>query len=207
MHRLATEKRKPLSVWHAIFLADSQSGVNGMEIWKDVIGYEGIYEVSNEGRVRSIDRVANNGRRYKGKVLSPAPGGRTGEYRSVQLFDLDGKQTRKYVHQLVARAFIGEPLPGDQVNHKDENKSNNAVDNLEWMTASENINYGTRTAKDRAKKSKPVKQIAPNGEIINTFASATEAQKITGIQRTHISACCLGNIKTAGGFMWGFEKC
>lgn len=175
-----------------------------MEKWKDVVGYEGIYQVSDLGRVRSLDRKTNYGRRCRGKMLSPAPGGRSGGYRSVQLFDLDGKGTRRYVHQLVAWAFIGAPLDGQQVNHIDEDPANNRADNLEWVTASENINHGTRCARDAASKSKPVQQIDASGVVISSYASATEAQRSTGIWRTHISACCLGKTETAGGYHWRF---
>ena len=175
-----------------------------MEVWKDVCGYEGIYQVSNKGRVRSLNRITNYGRRCKGKVLSQAPGGRTGEYRSVQLFDLDGNGTRKYVHQLVANAFIGAPEEGYQVNHIDENKSNNTADNLEWVTASQNVNYGTRCERDAAHKNKPVIQMLNDGTIVGKYKSATFAQQKTGIWRTHISACCLGKAETAGGYLWRF---
>ena len=174
------------------------------EVWKDVVGFEGIYQVSNQGRVRSVDRVTNYGRRCRGKLLSLAPGGRSGRYRSVQMFDLDGKQTRRYVHQLVAWAFIGPPESGKQINHIDENPENNCVENLEYVTASENINYGTRCARDAAKKSKPVLQTDEAGNVIRVYASATEAQSATGIWRTHISACCLGKSETAGGYHWSF---
>lgn len=178
-----------------------------MEVWKDVDGYEGIYQVSDAGRVRSIDRVTNRGRRLKGRLLSPAPGGRTKEYRSVQLFNLDGKPERKYVHQLVAFAFIGSKPSGCQINHIDENKSNNAANNLEWVSASENINYGVRNRKDAAHKNKAVVQIAPlNMEVVHVYPSATFAEAATGIWRAHISACCLGKQKTAGGYAWRFEK-
>lgn len=176
-----------------------------MEIWKNVVGYEGFYEVSSYGRVRSVDRV-NYRRHLKGKMLSQAPGGRDGKYKTVQLFDTAGKCKHKYVHQLVAEAFIGKAPDGFQVNHKDENKSNNCASNLEWVTASQNINYGTRHERDAAHKNKQVEQISLNGELICSFKSATEAQRKTGIWRTHISACCLGKQQTAGGYKWRFSQ-
>ena len=174
------------------------------DLWKDVVGFEGIYQVSNEGRVRSLDRVSDRGRRLKGKVLATAPGGRTGEYRSVQLFFLNGDVKREYVHRLVAEAFLGTPKEGLQVNHIDENKANNKVTNLEWVTPSENINYGSRNEKDIAKKSKPVEQLTKAGKLVARYASATEAQRKTKVWRTHISACCLGKAMSAGGFLWRF---
>ena len=116
------------------------------EIWKSVPGYEGLYEVSNTGRVRSVDRYVvdslGNRRFYKGKVLSP------GKDRCGYLFlVLQGR--RFSIHRLVAQAFIPNPDNLPQVNHRDENPSNDNVDNLEWCTAKYNSNYGTRNDRIR----------------------------------------------------------
>ena len=119
------------------------------EIWRPVVGYEGLYEVSSYGRVRSLDRYvkgkSESYRLHKGKVLSPA------KDRYGYLFlVLQGR--RFSIHRLVAEAFISNPDNLPQVNHKDEDKTNNMVDNLEWCDAKYNLNYGTR--KDKVRESK-----------------------------------------------------
>lgn len=116
-----------------------------MEIWKDVKGFEGYYEVSDLGRVRSVDRVVvdtvrNCERLLKGKLLVQRDNGNG--YKTV-MFCKEHKLYNKYVHILVAEAFIPNTDNLPQVNHKDEDKSNNCVDNLEWCTGKYNSNYGT----------------------------------------------------------------
>lgn len=108
-----------------------------MEIWKDVVGYEGMYEVSNKGRVRSLDRKDIRGRRVKGKYLKYKKTSRG--YLSLQLCGKDC-----LIHRLVAKAFIPNPENKPQVNHIDGDKSNNNVENLEWCTSSENNKHRYR---------------------------------------------------------------
>ena len=118
-----------------------------IEEWRDIKGYEGIYQVSNLGNVCSLDRVIKHYPKdyfQEGKVLSPALS-RNG-YPMVILVNHNKRKTRN-VHRLVAEAFIPNPNNLPQVNHKDENKTNNCVDNLEWCTQKYNLNYGTRNIK------------------------------------------------------------
>ena len=120
------------------------------EIWRPIVGYEGLYEVSNTGRVRSLDRYVKcdyeKYRLHKGKVLSP--GKDKDGYLSVVL-SCNGKHKKIAVHRLVAQAFIPNPDDLPIINHKDEDKTNNRVDNLEWCTVKYNMNYGTRNIRIR----------------------------------------------------------
>ena len=110
------------------------------EIWKDVVGYEGYYQVSNLGRVRSLDRIASNGRKIKGKILSTKVN--TPPYYPRVSLSVNGKMKLVQVHRLVAQAFVYNPDPEHktQVGHKDESRTNNRADNLEWATPKENSN-------------------------------------------------------------------
>jgi hypothetical protein len=123
---------------------------NGMlEEWKDVVGYEGLYEVSNTGKVRSLDRIVFQKNMYKtikriypGRLLSQ----KKDEYGYYDVgLSKNGKIRTYRTHRIVAQAFIPNEKNLPQVNHKDENPSNNHADNLEWCTAKYNVNYGTRT--------------------------------------------------------------
>ena len=110
------------------------------EIWKDVVGYEGYYQVSNLGRVRSLDRIASNGRKIKGKILSTKVN--TPPYYPRVSLSVNGKMKLAQVHRLVAQAFVYNPDPEHktQVGHKDESRTNNRADNLKWVTPKENSN-------------------------------------------------------------------
>ena len=110
------------------------------EIWKDVVEYEGYYQVSNLGRVRSLDRIASNGRKIKGKILSTKVN--TPPYYPRVSLSVNGKMKLVQVHRLVAQAFVYNPDPEHktQVGHKDESRTNNRADNLEWVTPKENSN-------------------------------------------------------------------
>ena len=110
------------------------------------------------------------------------------------------------IHRLVALTFLPNPNRLPQVNHKDENKENNSVENLEWCDAKYNSNYGTRNARVAEKHSKPVSQYSLDGDWIATYKSMLEAERITGIQSSSISKCCKGELKKTGGYHWQYAE-
>ena len=170
------------------------------EEWKPIPGYEGLYEVSNYGRVRSYKRSS------KGKILSP---GNTGNNGSGYLFVTlckDGKAKPCTVHRLVADAFIPNPNKLSQVNHKDENKQNNYFGNLEWCSQAYNNSYGTRTQRMAENNSKPVLQLDKQGNVIKEWPSMSRAAESFGVlpKRSHIIDCLKGRHKTAHGYMWKY---
>ena len=188
------------------------------EIWKDIKGWEGYYQVSNLGRVRSLERVVCDSRGYY----------RTIPERIMKLTKNDNgyllvtlcrnNLMRSYhVHRLVGLAFIPNPYGYDEINHIDENKCNNIINNLEWCDRKYNVNYGTgrerQAEKIRGKKqseenvrkrSKAV--IAANKETGQTiiFLSAREAGRQLEIDQASICRCCKGKQKSAGGFYWQY---
>lgn len=173
------------------------------EIWKDVVGYENQYQVSNFGNVMSLKR--------KKPHLITQTKNRNG-YLQVVLSICSNKLKNFYVHRLVAQAFIENPNNLPQVNHKDENKTNNRVDNLEWCTPKFNINYGTsldRRAKaqtNRKNLSKPIFQYDKNENLLNEYPSISDAARKTGIDLAHISGVCRGKLKSAGNFVWKYKN-
>lgn len=162
-----------------------------VEEWKDIKGYEGLYQVSNLGRVRSIGYG-------KERILSSSNICHYG-YIKVNLYK-EGKKNTFKVHRLVAQAFIPNPNNLPEVNHKDENKLNNHVSNLEWCTTQYNINYGTHNARMSKSKNKPILCVETGVE----YTSILEAEKLTGINKSSLSNCCRGIFKTAGGYHWRY---
>ena len=166
------------------------------EEWRDIEGYEGLYQVSNLGRVRSL-----NCRGHKGcmGILTPRLDGKG--YEMVALYK-EGKARNIKVHRLVAQAFIPNPNNYPQVNHKDENKTNNDVKNLEWCTNEYNHNYGTRNERVGKSLSKKVICIT-TGEIFNSMREACRKYNISVGSMTE---CCQGKRKTVGGYKWEYFK-
>lgn len=178
------------------------------EIWKDIVGYEGRYQVSNLGMVRSLDayvKHSSGGNRFrKGRVLKQTND--KGNYKIVGLHKNGVKKCK--VHRLVAQAFIPNPNNYPMINHKDENPSNNRVDNLEYCDCKYNNNYGRHIERIIKKninnplKSKPVLQYTKDGEFIKEYPSIAEAERQTGIPNQSISHCCCGRYKTIYGYVW-----
>lgn len=166
------------------------------EEWRDIQGYEGYYQVSNLGRVRSL---------WFGKVRILKQGINQKGYKRVY-FNKDKKKKVYFVHRLVAEAFIHNPNNYPCVNHIDENPSNNNVDNLEWCTQQYNVNYGTGIKRMVEKITKPVLQFTKDGEFVNEYPSIIEAYRQTCITYSCISICCRCKAKSAGGFIWKFKE-
>ena len=181
------------------------------ESWKDITGLEGRYQVSNLGRIKSLDRIVNNGSgiwNRRGSILRPQK--RKG-YLSINLPAGEIFKT-KSIHRLVALAFIPNPLNLLEINHKDGIKENNHIDNLEWITSSENSKHAYKIGlcvapylgkfgKDH-NTSKQIFQFDKSMAPINTFESMSLARIITGI--SHVDACARGERKTAGGYIWKY---
>lgn len=164
------------------------------EKWRPVVGYEGLYEVSNLGRVRRI-RIVEPTKKKHG-------------YMQISLVGKDGVRRSHRLHRIVAMAFIPNPEGKPQVNHRDENPENNRAKNLEWATAAENTNYGSRTARAAAKNGSrtPVIQIDPRTmKVVAEFPGQSAAAKATGIAASCINACLRGKQKRAGGYLWEYK--
>ena len=161
------------------------------EVWRDITGYEGYYQVSSEGRVKSLKRKGRRKERILKQVSSSSG------YLTVPLC-AGGKRKTFLLHRLVCQAFHENPDNNPCVNHIDENKTNNAASNLEWCTYEENTNHGTRN--ERA--SKPVGQYSLEGELIKLWPSLTEVKRQTGFDQGNISEAANGKRKQAYGFIW-----
>lgn len=172
------------------------------EIWKDIPNYEGIYQVSNLGRIKSLERIDARGRRLKEKILKPKLA------RGYYLIGLTKQATQKfyYVHRLVYEAFNDLIPENMQVNHLDERPINNALSNLNLMTCKENINYGTRNERSAKKLSKVVLQFDLNDNLVKEYASTHQAERETGFANQNIVKCCKGKRKTAYGFKWKYKN-
>ena len=182
--------------------------VNITEVWKDIKGYEGRYQVSNMGRVKSLERtfIDKTGRKQhiKERILKP----RTDKDGYLRVDLHNSKAKRFAIHRLVCEAFHENPENKPCVNHIDENKTNNIASNLEWCTVAENNKYGTRPtkiAKANAKnKSKAVGQYTLGGKLIKVWQSTHEVERQLGFASPNISAVARGKRKTAYGYVWKY---
>ena len=186
------------------------------EIWKEIKNYEELYEISNYGRIRSKERYINarRGKRLK-KVKILTPFCQKNGYYAITLWKYKSFKLH-YIHRLVAIAFIENENCLEQVNHKNGDKKDNNVENLEWVSRSENMKHAIslglfsksvlneRINKMNEKVMKPVCQIK-DGKVIKTYKSATLAGKELGHKYSNISACCRGLLKTSCGFQWKWK--
>lgn len=192
------------------------------EIWKDIEGYEGLYQISNYGRIKSLEKYIKSGIKNSKKVKRKEKILKIQENRyGYNYVNLSKNSEHKYktIHRLVAQAFIPNPQNKPQVNHIDGDKTNNCISNLEWCTSSENEihaykflnkhkNNGNKGkfGKENA-KAKVVLQIDKyTNKILNKYYGISEAERKTGISNQSISKCCLKRkgYFTAGGFKWRY---
>ena len=187
------------------------------EIWKDIPNYEGLYQVSSLGRVKSVKRIVpyKNGKviHRKERLLSLSDS--YGQYYTVGLIK-EGNHKTWNVHRLVAMAFIPNPNNLPCINHKDENKYNNLVDNLEWCSYSYNTKYNnvmrtrlnTRNNNQSHGYEKKVYQYDLQGNLVKVWDSVKSINRELGYKPTNISSCCLNKQyrKTAYGYKWSYES-
>ena len=167
------------------------------EIWRDIKDYEGYYQVSNRGIVKSLERMKRNNGGYQKipeKILKVYDNGKG--YLRVQLCK-DGKVKNCRINRLVAQAFLPNPNNLPEVNHIDQDKTNNCVENLEWCTTQYNVEYS---------QAKAVIGINKISGLILEFPSLMEAERQTGISNKHICDCLKGRCKSAGGYYWQYDE-
>ena len=187
------------------------------EIWKDIKNYEGLYQISNYGNVRSLDHIRKNGtNKYmqKGKMLKPQ---KINNYLFVRL-SKEGKTKQYLIHRLVAIAFLPNKLNYSEINHKDENAFNNNVNNLEWCSHKYNINYGTgnyrRSIREKGKKKnisckkakhkcRQIIQYDLQGNFIREWDSITEASKTLNLKK--IWEVCNNKRNKCGNYVWKYK--
>ena len=177
------------------------------EIWKDIKDYP-LYQVSNLGNVRSRNYQYFGGKyrnilyKKKGRMLKQFV---DNGYAHVNL-SRNGKIKKSRVHRLVATAFLPNPTNLPMVNHKDENKLNNNVDNLEWCTPLYNTRYGTGILRAKINNSYPVLQFTLDGEFVKEWFGANEAARNIGVSPACISMAARGILKTSQKFKWKYKK-
>lgn len=185
------------------------------EIWRDIKGYEGCYQVSNFGRVKSLDRYVattgnSSGQRFiKGKIKKQNDWNikNGGSYYAVSL-SKNNKNVRYLVHRLVAEAFIPNPDNLPCINHKDENKYNNNVENLEWCTIEYNNKYGTARKRGSEKTRKPILKFDTNGNLLKKYISLIVASVEENISKGNLENVCVhrNGKKTLNGFVFMYEE-
>lgn len=185
------------------------------EVWKDILGWEGIYQIGNRGRIRSFKMCED------GRIISLKD--KTGNYLTIILQKSGMKSRSTRIHRLVAEAFIPNPYNLPEVNHIDGNKQNNAVSNLEWCTRKHNAAHARTIhpnmlngmiAYNKYERPRTVLQFSKGGEFLQSYCSAKEAERKTGICSRNILQVAnktpfneKGQVrKTAGGYIWRFEK-
>lgn len=178
-----------------------------MEVWKDIEGYEGLYQISNLGRVKSMPKTRRNrfsSYRSKEAILKP----RTQSGYDVAALYKDGVRENIKVHRLVAVAFIGRDHSKPWINHKNGIKTDNRVENLEWCTPQGNSRHAFDTGLNHVERgkgnprSRRILQYKENGELIAEWYGVGEIKRELGINPANVNGCLHGRRRVAGGFIW-----
>ena len=164
------------------------------EIWRNIDGFENLYQVSNLGRVKSIEKIDSLGHKRKEKILKPIT--IKGGYLRVVLYK-NNKTHRYLIHRLVASAFISNPNNLPEINHINEINNDNRVDNLEWCSREYNNQYS---------KNIPVYSINKTTNEIAYYNSLTDAGKVLNINKSSICSCLKGKLKSSGGRYWYYAS-
>lgn len=171
------------------------------EVWKDIPGYENIYQASSFGNIRIKYYRKTGLPKLKAQIIDK-------DGYCIVCLTKNGKQKSCRVNRLIAKTFLSSFSPTLQVNHKDENKQNNSIENLECISAIDNMNWGTRTArmKDKKKNQKSVRilQFSLSGELIKEWISSMEIQRAFGYDRSAILRCCKNKQETSYGYKWKY---
>jgi len=180
-----------------------------LEEWKDIDGYTGLYQISTFGRIKSF-RQSSRCKSNNGYIMNP---GKDNIGYATCILNNNGIRKAYKVHRLVALTFIPNPYNYTDVNHKDENKLNNRIDNLEWMSHKDNMNYGT--LRERMKiysiknnKKRKVLQYSLDNQLISEWNSIAEASKFLNLNNGcagNIVNCCKGRCKNAYGYIWKYK--
>lgn len=185
------------------------------EIWRDIEGYKGLYQVSDQGRIRSLDRIVAHSRygykTLKGRLLRPTKNG--DGYFYINLYK-DNHEKKYKTHRLVAQAFIPNPENKEEVDHINTKRDDNRVENLRWATKLEN-NRNSLTRKKRSENnpmrgkygkdnpnSKSIYQISKDGNLIRKWEGIKEAARNTEVYPGNIVKCCQGKLNASGGYRW-----
>ena len=164
------------------------------EIWKDIKGYDGKYQISNKGNIKNVKR---------NKLLKIQF---NKNYKCIHLVGTDGKIKNYTIHRLMAQSFIPNPDNLSCVNHKDENKLNNSLDNLEWCTKKYNCNYGTAIERTKKQNQKTLLQYDLNNNFIKEWNGLNECAKSLNVSASHISQCCNNKRNKAYNYIWKYKR-
>lgn len=179
-----------------------------MEVWKPIKGYENYYEVSNNGKIRSLDRITvfKDGRKRKffGKILVLQATNNSG-YVTVGLHD-SGKTKTFLLHRLVAESFVDNPYDLKEVNHIDQDKFNNAASNLEWCTHKENVNHGDEIERGAQKQRMSFCQLDMDGKLVKVWHGFKKIEREAGFSRKAIRDCCIGKRDSYRGYKWEYAR-